>query len=156
MNGWMFFSDAGNRTKNISRDFEVMLETFPGMYRMSREEWNTFLPESKEPLQGASLGFFCGGDFSGGLAEKEGMPSFPMRSFVSDWVIQPSCWTYPNLLTVSASRVEGYRFTLPRAGFGVITVTGTLPDRPPSVHVYGSYCFFPPPYIFPGVSDRFF
>ena len=146
MNGWMFFSHGNNSWRKSDQDFEVIFGSLPGMFPLSREEWHAFIPESKERPQGRTLGFFCG---DGGLAGKKQLfdfPEYPLHAFVSDSVIMPCCWSFNEVLSVSASPVSEYRIFPDKRCSKVITVTGTLPERPPYVRVYGSYCFFPPPY----------
>ena len=153
MNGWMFFPAAKNGNQNQPCD--VLYEVFPGIRRLSREEWNTFLPESRESRQGCSIGFLCGGRESVSLmrrSQTEQLP-FPMAAFVSDFVILPFCWTCRKTLSAAGEPKGEYRILNPPAFRPVITVTGTLPDRPPSLRVCGSYCFFPPPYRCPPLPD---
>ena len=142
MNGWMFFSPEVNSARQYQK-FEVIFGTVPGMDFLSREEWHTYLPESRERMQGRTLGFFCGGGQGMNLSE---MPDYPLRTFISDYVIMPSCWTNQVFLSVAAEPVEQYRIFHVPVNSPVITETGTFPDKPPYVRVYGSYCFFPPPY----------
>ena len=143
MGGWMFFSSDNSRRNWSLEDF---LEDLPSLGRQaSRDEWHEHVPESRERTQGRSLGFFCGGaKASRVLAE---LPAYPMAVFVSDLTIMPVCWTSKEVLTVSAGSADAYRLADVSVCRSVITVTGTLPDRPPSFRVCGSYCFFPPPYV---------
>ena len=152
MNGWMFFPPQKNIYRGANGDDPAarLLAMLMDSPSVTAEEWHSYVPESRESLQGKSLGFFCGG---AGLADlkhgpaSEDMPEFPMPVFVSDFIIMPSCWSFDGVLTVPAEPRQDYLIhLLPEFG-KVITVTGTLPDRPPCLAVYGSYCFFPPPYV---------
>lgn len=143
MGGWVFFSSDNSRRNWSLEDF---LEGLPSLGRqLSREEWHELIPESRERTQGRSLGFFCGGaKTSHVLAE---LPAYPMSVFVSDLTIMPVCWTSNSVLTVPAGLANAYRIVNVSSSRFAITVTGTLPDRPPAYRVCGSYCFFPPPYV---------
>ena len=145
MGGWMFFSSDSSRRNWSLEDF---LEDLPSLgSQLSREEWHEHVPESRERTQGRSLGFFCGGlKASRVLAE---LPAYPMPVFVSELTIMPVCWTSKRVLTVPAGSADAYRIVNVLSFRFVITVTGTLPDRPPACRVCGSYCFFPPPYVMP-------
>lgn len=150
MNGWMFFPPGREKRFTNDEAAVLLLQMLENTERISKDDWNTYIPESRESLQGKSLGFFCGG---AGLAELKrspaapDMPDFPMPVFVSDFSIMPECWTFKDLLTVKAEPDREYRIFLLPDFKKVITVTSTLPDRPPCFGVYGSYCFFPPPYV---------
>ncbi|MBO4632168.1 MAG: hypothetical protein J5858_09620 [Lentisphaeria bacterium] len=145
MNGWMFFPGKRNSERKYNQEIEVIFGTVPGLSSLSREEWHAYIPESKERAQGRTLGFFCGNGRQSGKKLFD-FPDYPMRTFVSDSVIMPSCWTFNEVLSASPVPVSEYRVFPAKKSSEVITVTGTLPDRPPYVRVYGSYCFFPPPY----------
>ena len=143
MGGWMFFSSDNSRRNWSLEDF---LEDLPSLGRqLSREEWHEHVPESRERTQGRSLGFFCGGAKASRLLAE--LPAYPMSVFVSDLTIMPVCWTSKDVLTVPAGPADAYRVATVLSSRFVITVTGTLPDRPPVCRVWGSYCFFPPPYV---------
>ncbi len=149
MNGWIFF--PRDNEKRVSNDeAAVLLELIMNSNNISKEDWNTYVPESRESLQGRSLGFFCGGASLAALKNTpaaQDMPEYPMSVFVSDFSIMPACWTFKDLLTADPGSVCEYLVS-PLTNFNqVITVTSTLPDRPPWLAVYGSYCFFPPPYL---------
>lgn len=145
MNGWMFFSPESISAWEYNKGLEAVWGAFPGMNPLSREEWHAYVPESRERRQGRTLGFFCGGGSGKNLS---GMPDYPVRTFVSDFVIMPSCWTYQSLITVPASAPDNSGFVIRHArSLRVITATGTFPDKPPYFRVCGSYCFFPPPYV---------
>ena len=152
MNGWMFFPPQKNNFRGTDEDDRAarLLAMLMDSPSITAEEWRGYVPESRESLQGKSLGFFCGG---AGLAElkhgpaSEDMPEFPMPVFVSDFSIMPSCWSFDGMLTVPAEPCLDYLVPLMPNFRKVITVTGSLPDRPPCLAVYGSYCFFPPPYV---------
>ncbi len=152
MNGWMFFSPKKNIYRGPGGDDPAvrLLTMLMVSGSVSAEEWSSYVPESRESPQGKSLGFFCGGaglaDLKHGPASEE-MPEFPMPVFVSDFSIMPSCWTFNEALIVSAGPGREYIVQMQPDLRKPITVTGTLPDRPPCVAVYGSYCFFPPPYV---------
>ena len=155
MNGWMFFPPKKNIYRGANGDDPAarLLAMLMDSGSATAEEWRSYVPESRESLQGKSLGFFCGGaglaDLKHGPAAKD-MPDFPMPVFVSDFSIMPKCWSFNGVLTVPAEPVREYIvFLLPRFR-KVVTVTSTLPDRPPCYSVYGSYCFFPPPYVLKG------
>ena len=151
MNGWMFFPTK-EKLFSSGEAASLLLEMLQDTNRLSREEWNTYVPESRERLQGRSLGFFCGGAGLDALKHSPAapdLPDFPMPVFVSDFSIMPLCWTFKNSLVIDPAPNRDYLIFL-QPGLGkVITVTGTLPDRPPCYGVHGGYCFFPPPYIFP-------
>ena len=143
MGGWMFFSSDNYRRNWSLEDF---LEDLPSLGRqLSREEWHEHVPESRERTQGRTLGFFCGGAKTS-LVQAE-LPAYPMAVFVSDLTIMPVCWTSKEVLTVPAGSADAYRLADVSGSRSVITVTGTLPDRPTSLRVCGSYCFVPPPYV---------
>ncbi len=142
MNGWMFF--PAEKSGNGDQGFEVIFGSFPGMHQLSGEEWRTYIPESKERLQGKSLGFYCGGG-TGKVSPAE-VPPYPMKAFRSNLMIMALCWTYKAVLTVTPAPDLGYKLIRPHSFRFVLTVTGTYADNPPSYHVYGSYSFFPPPY----------
>ena len=149
MNGWMFFSSDNDdlSRKGIHAAISDLLES---PYSPSREEWNTYIPESRESLQGKTLGFFCGGAGLSALKDNPAapyMPEFPMLELISDHTIMPVCWSFKEVLAAVPVSDVGYSI-LPEAQryCKVITVTGTLSARPPYVRVYGSYTFFPPPY----------
>ena len=143
MGGWMFFSSDNSRRNWSLEDF---LEDLPSLGRqLSREEWHEHVPESRERTQGRSLGFFCGGATASRLLAE--LPAYPMSVFVSDLTIMPVCWTSRRVLTVPSGPANAYRIVNVLGFRLVITVTGTLPDRPPAYRVCGSYCFFPPPYV---------
>ena len=152
MNGWMFFPSQKDNFRGMDGDDPAakLLAMLMDSGSATAEEWRSYVPESRESLQGKSLGFFCGG---AGLAElkhgpaSEDMPEFPMPVFVSDISIMPSCWSFNETLTVPAEPAREYIIRLLPDFRKVITVTSTLPDRPPCYAVYGSYCFFPPPYV---------
>ena len=144
MNGWMFFPQGENAVRTGNINWELISGVFPGMNAISRKEWHAYIPESRERLQGHSLGFFCGGGRKN--IPPDILPDYPMRTFVSDYVIMPSCWTDQFNQTVPAEGPEKYRIAPVPADFPVMTVTGFFPDRPPYRRVCGSYCFFPPPY----------
>ena len=152
MNGWMFFPPKKNIYRGPDGDDPEarLLAILMSSESVTAEEWRSYVPESRESLQGKSLGFFCGG---AGLAElkhgpaSQDMPEFPMPAFVSDFSIMPSCWSFNGVLTVSAEPAREYTIRLRPEFRKVITVTSMLPDRPPCLAVYGSYCFFPPPYV---------
>ena len=141
MNGWMFF--PAEKSGNGNQEFEVIFGAFPGMHQLSGEEWRTYIPESKERLQGKSLGFYCGGASKASPAE---FPPYPITVFHSDLMLMPICWTYKTVLAVIPVPDQVYKLIHPHTCRFVLTVTGTFADRPPSYHVYGSYTFFPPPY----------
>lgn len=152
MSGWMFFPP--DKEKKFSHDEAavLLLQILQDTDHISREEWNACIPESRERLQGRSLGFFCGGASLSALKNSpaaQDMPQFPMPVFISDFSIMPSCWTFKGLLTVPAAPDQKYRVFLVSNFRKVLTVTGTLPDRPPYYGVFGNYSFFPPPYILP-------
>ena len=138
----MFF--AAEKSGNGNQGFEVIFGSFPGMHQLSGEEWRTYFPESKERLQGKSLGFYCGGGPSK-VAPAE-FPPFPITVFRSDLMLMPVCWTYKTVLAVTPDADQIYKLIRPHSFRFVLTVTGTFADRPPSYRVYGSYTFFPPPY----------
>ena len=152
MNGWMFFPSPKDKFRGPGGDDPAarLLAMLMGSDSVTAEEWNSYVPESRESLQGKSLGFFCGG---AGLADlkhgpaSEDMPEFPMPVFVSEFTIMPSCWSFDGVLTAPAEPCLDYLVPLMPNFRKVITVTGSLPDRPPCLAVYGSYCFFPPPYV---------
>ena len=152
MNGWMFFPPQKNNFRGADGDDPAarLLAMLMDSPSVSAEEWHSYVPESRESLQGKSLGFFCGGaalaDLKHGPASED-IPEFPMPIFVSDLSIMPSCWSYDGVLTVPAEPCMDYLVPLMPKFRKVITVTSTLPDRPPSLAVYGSYCFFPSPYV---------
>ena len=152
MNGWMFFPPQKNIVRGADGDDPAarLLAMLMDTPRVTAEEWRSYVPESRESLQGKSLGFFCGGaglaELKHGPASKD-MPEFPMPVFVSDFSIMPSCWSFDEALIVRAEPAREYIIRLVPEFRKVITVTGTLPDRPPCFAVYGSYCFFPPPYV---------
>lgn len=147
MGGWMFFP-SGNFRKNWNLD--DLLEDLPSLGSLpSRDEWYEHVPETRERLQGHTLGFFCGigkvpGKMPPGHAD---LPAYPMSVFVSELTIMPACWTSKDIQTVPAVFPDEYRIVNAVNYPLVITVTGTLPDRPPAFRVFGSYCFFPPPYV---------
>ena len=152
MNGWMFFPPQKNIIQGSDGDdpsarLLAMLMDSPSV---TAEEWRSYVPESRESLQGKSLGFFCGGaglaELKHGPASKD-MPEFPMPVFVSDFTLMPSCWSFDGLLTAPAEPCLDYLVPLMPNYRKVITVTSTLSDRPPCFAVYGSYSFFPPPYV---------
>ena len=146
MNGWMFFPAEKSGTRTRNRDIEVIFESFPGY--LSEDEWHENVPESIERKQGRSIGFYCGGGIPSGagtLAAAE-IPAYPMNVFRSDLMIMPVCWTYRTVLTVPPVFDQKYKWNRPHTYRFVLTVTGTFADRPPSLRVCGSYCFFPPPY----------
>ena len=149
MSGWMFFPQ--DHEKRFSNDeAAVLLELIMNSSTISREDWNTYIPESRESLQGRSLGFFCGGAGLAALKNSpaaQNMPEFPMPVFVSEFSIMPECWTFKDQLTAEAVPAQDYIIRLIPDFDRVITVTSALPDRPPCYAVYGSYCFFPPPYV---------
>ena len=146
MGGWMFFSSDNSRRNWSLEDF---LEDLPSLGSLpSRDEWHEYVPESRERSQGSSLGFFAGVNLPGKEPPGQaGLPAYPMAVFVSDLTIMPVCWTSKDVLTVSAGPADTYRIVDVLSYRFVITVTGTLPDRPPAFRVFGSYCFFPPPYV---------
>ena len=148
MGGWMFFPSDNSRRNWSLEDF---LDDFPSMgSQLSREEWQEHVPESRERLQGRSLGFFGGMNVAKTVPPgQSGLPAYPMRVFISDLTIQPSCWSSQNAVSVPSGSVDAYRIVNVMIYRPVITVTGTLPDRPPAFRVCGSYCFFPPPYVMP-------
>ena len=152
MNGWMFFPSPKDKFRGPGGDDPAarLLAMLMDSGSVTAEEWRSYVPESRESLQGKSLGFFCGGaglaELKHGPASKD-MPEFPMPVFVSDFSIMPSCWSFNETLTVPAEPVLDYLVPLMPNYRKVITVTSTLPDRPPCYAVYGSYCFFPPPYV---------
>lgn len=143
MNGWMFFPSDRYPRQQDGKDSELILEIFPGMNPLSRDEWHAYMPESRERSQGRSLGFFCGG---GSGISRCALPDYPLRVFTSDYIIMPSCWTDQVFLTIAAEPVGENRVFRVPAGLRTITVTGTFSENPPYFRVYGSYCFFPPPY----------
>lgn len=143
MGGWMFFPSY-NPGRNWS--LEDFLDGLPSLdSQLSRDEWHEHVPESRERLQGRSLGFFCGGAKSSCVPAD--LPAYPMAVFVSDLMIMASCWTSKEVFSVLAALPDEYRIADVISYRFVITVTGTLPDRPPWFRVCGSYCFFPPPYV---------
>lgn len=143
MCGWMFFPSDNSRIKWSLEDF---LEDLHGWgSQPSPDEWREHVPESRERTQGRSLGFFCGGAKASRVFAE--LPAYPMAVFVSDLTIMPVCWTSKDVLTVPAGSADAYRIVNILSFRLVITVTGTLPDRPPACRVWGSYCFFPPPYV---------
>ena len=148
MNGWMFFHS--DKTRN-NWSLEDLLEDLPNAGRQpSRDEWREYVPESRERLQGRTLGFFGGMDVSGMEPPGQfGLPAYPMRVFVSDQTLMPSCWSSQNVITVPSGSADAYLIVNAVSYQFVITVTGTLPDRPPAFRVCGNYCFFPPPYVMP-------
>ena len=152
MNGWMFFPSPKKNSRGPDGNDPAarLLAILMSSESVSAEEWHSYVPESRESLQGKSLGFFCGGaglaELKHGPASKD-MPEFPMQVFVSDFSIMPSCWSFNETLTVPAEPVLDYLVPLMPSYWKVITVTSTLPDRPACFAVYGSYCFFPPPYV---------
>ena len=152
MNGWMFFSSNGN--DSYSRlELDALLEILGPPGHLSKEEWHTYIPESREPLQGKTLGFFCGGAIPGALKNSPGtemLPDFPLRLFVSDFMIMPVCWTFKGALTVRSAPAREYRTRLVMQHPRVLTVCGTVANRPQYLRVYGSYSFFPPPYVLAG------
>lgn len=152
MNGWMFFPPSKGKGFFNGEAASLMLELFQDVNGLSREEWNSLVPESRERLQGRSLGFYCGG--AGLAALKNGpaaqnLPDFPMKVFVSEFTIMPSCWTFKDSLVIAAVPNQEYLIFLKPGFVKVLTVTGTMPDRPPCYGVYGTYCFFPQPYVYP-------
>ena len=146
MGGWMFFP-ADNSRRNWS--LEDFLDDFPGMGSLpSRDEWHEHVPETRERLQGRTLGFL--GRMNAAKTVPPGqsdLPAYPMAVFISDMTIMPACWSSQNVLTVPSGSTDAYRIVGAAGYRKVITVTGTLPDRPPAFRVWGNYCFFPPPYI---------
>ena len=144
MNGWIFFTQVKNSWQKYDRDFEAVFLAMPGMNPLSRDEWHAYVPESRERSQGRSLGFFCGG---GSGISRGALPDYPLRVFLSDYIIMPSCWTDQIVLTVAAEPVGENRVFRVPAGMRTMTVTGTFSENPPYFRVYGSYCFFPPPYL---------
>ena len=146
MGGWIFFPSDNSR-KNWS--LEDFLDDLPHLGNMpSRDEWREHVPETRERLQGRTLGFFGGMNVSGkrtpGLFD---LPAYPMAVFVSDLTIMPACWSCQDVLTVSSGPVDEYRIVNALRFRFVLTVTGTLSDRPPALRVCGSYSFFPPAYV---------
>ena len=152
MNGWMFFPSKKNISRGSDGDDSAarLLAMLMDSPSVTAEEWHSYVPESRESLQGKSLGFFCGGaglaELKHGPASKD-MPEFPMLVLVSDFTIMPSCWSFDRVLTAPAEPCLDYLVPLMPKYRKVITVTSTLSDRPPCVAVHGSYCFFPPPYL---------
>ena len=152
MNGWMFFPSKKNISRGSDGDDSAarLLAMLMDSPSVTAEEWHSYVPESRESLQGKSLGFFCGGaglaELKHGPASKD-MPEFPMLVLVSDFTIMPSCWSFDGLLSAPAEPCLDYLVPLMPKFRKVITVTSTLSDRPPCVAVYGSYSFFPPPYV---------
>ena len=150
MNGWMFFPRRKEKRFSNEDAAALLLEMLQDGNRISKEDWNTYIPESRESLQGRSLGFFCGGAGLAALKNSpaaQDMPEFPMPVFVSEFSIMPECWTFKDQLTAEAVPAQDYIIRLIPDFDRVITVTSALPDRPPCYAVYGSYCFFPPPYV---------
>ena len=143
MGGWMFFPSNDSRRNWSLEDFLEDLPSFGS--QPSRDEWHEYIPETRERSQGRTLGFFCGGGKASYVAAE--LPAYPMAVFVSDLTIMPVCWTSKDVLTVPSGCADAYRIVSVLGFRSVITVTGTLPDRPPSFRVCGSYCFFPPPYV---------
>ena len=153
MNGWMFFPRRKKKKLSSEDAAALLLEMLEADIRISKEEWNTYIPESRESLQGRSLGFYCGGAGLAALKNTpaaQDMPEYPMLVFVSDFSIMPECWTFKEALIAESEPVREYIIRLLPDSKNVITVTSTLPDRPPCFAVYGSYCFFPPPYVLKG------
>lgn len=151
MNGWMFFSSENDDDFSRKDMHAVILDLLETPVSLSREEWNAYIPESRESLQGKTLGFYCGGASLAGMKNNPAapdMPEFPMLELISDHTIMPVCWSFKETLEAVPVPDIGYRI-LPAAGSypAVITVTGTFSVRPPYMRVYGSYTFFPPPYV---------
>ena len=146
----MFFPQRNEKRFSKEDAAALLLEMLQDTNCISKEDWNTYIPESRESLQGRSLGFYCGGAGLAALKNSpvaKDMPEYPMQVFVSDFSIMPECWTFKDALTVDAKPAREYIIRLLPDFKQVITVTSTLPDRPPCFAVYGSYCFFPPPYV---------
>ena len=142
----MFFPSDNSR-RNWS--LEDLLDDIPSVgSQPSRDEWHEYVPQTRERLQGRTLGFFGGMNVSREKTPGQSdLPAYPMEVFISDLTIMPACWSSLNVLTVPSGSVEAYRIVGAAGYRPVITVTGTLPDRPPAFRVWGSYCFVPPPYV---------
>ena len=146
MGGWMFFPSDNSRRNWSLEDF---LDDFSSVgSQPSRDEWYEHVPESRERLQGRTLGFLGGMNVTKTVPPGQSdLPAYPMQVFISDLTLMPTCWNSQTVLSVPSGRVDIYRIVGVGSSPLVITVTGTLPDRPPVFRVCGSYCFFPPPYV---------
>ena len=146
MGGWMFFPSDNSR-RNWS--LEDLLEDFSSAgSQPSRDEWHEHVPETRERLQGRTLGFLGGMNVAKTVPPGQfDLPAYLMQVFISDLKIMAPCWSSQNVLSVPSGSIDAYRIVNVMSCRSVITVTGTLPDSPPAFRVYGSYCFFPPPYV---------
>ncbi|MBQ9336058.1 MAG: hypothetical protein IJS14_02020 [Lentisphaeria bacterium] len=141
----MFFSKKDEPDDNP--ELSLVLDRI-GLSPVSAEEWSELLPETRERAQGPSLGFCCGGAPRKGAGDPSFMPDFPLISFVSDYIIEPKCWQDQQIcFTIHPEPDTAFRLVGQYAARPVITVTSAITDRPPSFRVYGSYCFFGPPYV---------
>lgn len=151
MNGWMFFSSDKDDDFSRKDVHAVITDLLESPLSPSREEWHAYIPESRESLQGKTLGFFCGGAGLAALKNSPSapyMPEFPMLELISDYTIMPACWSFKEVLKAVPVNDTGYIIQpMVHRYYKVITETGTFSVRPPYVRVHGSYSFFPPPYV---------
>ena len=146
MYNWMFFP-KNEEPDNSAADLAFVLDQLR-LSPVSAREWADLVPESHERAQGPSLGFCCGnGILRSGANLRPLIPEIPVVPLVSNYVIEAKCWLDPVRFTIPVVPAGEYRIDLANLNRPVISVTSAFPDRPPSFRVYGSYCFFGPPYV---------
>lgn len=98
MQNWILFPESPKQ-KNFSgqESLEMLLFLLQGNshYMITREEWHTLIPESREKLRKPSLGFCCG-DLSGKSGSPrellQGLPPVPVRKYTGEYQILPKAW----------------------------------------------------------------
>lgn len=99
MQNWVLFpGNTANKEHSGQEDLDMLLFllSHDQRFMISKEEWNTLMPETKARLQGPALGFCCG-DLSGGQGSlqrdlKRGLPEVSIRKFKSDFRVLQKAW----------------------------------------------------------------
>ena len=144
MENWILFPRKNTANKVSGPECIDMLLYFLSQDQrclVSKEEWNTLIPESRERLQGPSLGFCCGslsGSAGTGRDLCYGLPPVRIRKYASDCMILQKAWNNDFACTVrnSWSIPEGFILHLNSSPVA-ITVSGML-SLEGSFFVWGS------------------
>lgn len=96
MRSWLFYPPKEEEKKFSSPEEHLLYLLFElPADKPLPNEWNEEIPESREPIQQPSLGFYCGDSLSGKTGTPDlfaGLPPFPVRGLNSIYMVMPKTW----------------------------------------------------------------
>ena len=162
MQNWIFFPKQ-NKQEAFSgpESLEMLLLLLQGSshYMITRDEWHTLFPESREKLRKPSLGFCCG-DPAGENGMKrdllQGLPPTPVRKYDPGYRILPKVWDNEFSCSIRNHWSVSGDFILQRTDHPTgITVAGML-SLEESIFVRGSRITFFSKYRLPPLPAETF